>query len=71
MVDGLITEAVAAAGGSVRGVGISCAGPIDLPSGTVGPINIDAWQRFPILDRVNDSFRGHQFRSKDISLVVN
>ena len=27
-------------------------GPIDLPTGTVSPINITAWQRFPIVDRV-------------------
>jgi glucokinase len=48
----LITEAIAAADGTVRGVGISSAGPIDLPNGTVSPINITAWQRFPIVDRV-------------------
>ena len=52
MVDALITEALAEAGGHVRGVGISSAGPIDLPSGTVSPINITAWQRFPIVERV-------------------
>ena len=32
--------------------GIASAGPIDLPSGTVSPINITAWQRFPIVERV-------------------
>jgi glucokinase len=54
VVDTLITEALAAAGGRVRGVGIASAGPIDLPSGTVSPINITAWQRFPIVDRVSE-----------------
>ena len=53
VVDSLITEALATAGGRVRGVGISCGGPIDLPSGTVSPINITEWQRFPIVDRVS------------------
>ena len=43
---------MAAAGGDVRGVGIASAGPIDLPSGTVSPINITAWQHFPIVERV-------------------
>jgi glucokinase len=54
VVDTLVTEAVAAAGGRVRGVGIASAGPIDLPSGTVSPINITVWQRFPIVDRVSE-----------------
>ena len=53
VVDTLVTEALAAAGGRVRGVGISSAGPIDLPTGTVSPINITAWQDFPIIERVS------------------
>lgn len=48
----LLTETLAAAPGPVGGVGIASAGPIDLPGGTVSPINITAWQRFPIVDRV-------------------
>ncbi|OBK70963.1 ROK family protein [Mycobacterium sp. 1274761.0] len=55
VVDSLVTEAVAAAGGRVRGVGIASAGPIDLPSGTVSPINITQWQSFPIVDRVTET----------------
>ena len=50
--EGLIVEAVAVAGGLVGSVGIASAGPIDLPNGTVSPINIAAWQRFPIVERV-------------------
>ncbi|HET7664620.1 MAG TPA: ROK family protein [Mycobacterium sp.] len=52
VVDTLVTEAMAAAGGRVRGVGIASAGPIDLPAGTVSPINLTAWQGFPIVERV-------------------
>ncbi|WP_193046273.1 ROK family protein [Mycolicibacterium baixiangningiae] len=48
----LVEGALAAGGGTVRRVGIASAGPIDLPSGTVSPINLTAWQRFPIVDRV-------------------
>jgi glucokinase len=48
----LLAGALAAAPGAVRGVGIGSAGPIDLPTGTVSPINITEWQRFPIVDRV-------------------
>ncbi|MCW2688276.1 MAG: transcriptional regulator/sugar kinase [Mycobacterium sp.] len=51
VVDKLITETVAAAG-RVRGVGIASAGPIDLAAGTVSPINITSWHRFPVRDRV-------------------
>ncbi|MEO3760934.1 ROK family protein [Mycobacterium sp. B14F4] len=53
VVDSLVTEALATAGGRVRGVGIASAGPIDLPAGTVSPINIAEWQHFPIVERVS------------------
>ncbi|HEX3547512.1 MAG TPA: ROK family protein [Mycobacterium sp.] len=55
VVDSLVTEAMATAGGRVRGVGIASAGPIDTPEGTVSPINITEWQRFPIVERVSSS----------------
>jgi glucokinase len=58
VVAGLIAEALTAAGGTVRAVGIASAGPIDLPSGTVSPINIPAWQHFPIHDRVSAAVPG-------------
>jgi glucokinase len=50
--EGLLTDALAVADGDVRGVGVASAGPIDLPSGTISPINITAWQRFPIVNKV-------------------
>jgi len=53
VVDTLTTEALAEAGGRVRGVGVASAGPIDLPAGTVSPINITAWRGFPIVERVS------------------
>ena len=53
VVDTLITAALAEAGGRVRGVGVGCGGPIDFPAGTVSPINITAWQGFPIVERVS------------------
>ncbi|MDT5249358.1 MAG: glucokinase [Mycobacterium sp.] len=49
---GLLSDAMREASGGITGVGIASAGPIDLPSGTVSPINIAAWQRFPIVERV-------------------
>jgi glucokinase len=52
---GLLSSALALGGGAVQRVGIASAGPIDLPSGTVSPINLTAWQRFPIVSRVAES----------------
>ena len=41
--------------GSVSAVGVASAGPVDIPAGTVSPINIVEWTRFPIVDRVADA----------------
>ena len=53
-----ITDALAAAGGEVSGAGISSAGPIHLPDGTISPVNIAAWRGFPIRDRVSATVPG-------------
>lgn len=54
-VEVLVGNALAAAAGRrVCGVGVGSAGPIDLPGGTISPINIACWQRFPIVQRVAD-----------------
>jgi glucokinase len=42
----------------LRGVGISSAGPIHPPTGTVSPINIPSWRDFPVRDRVAALFPG-------------
>lgn len=46
-----ITAALDAAGGKVAGVGISSAGPIQLPDGKISPVNIAAWRGFPVVER--------------------
>ena len=46
-----IAGALAAAGGTVSGVGISSAGPIHPADGTISPVNIPAWRGFPVRDR--------------------
>jgi glucokinase len=48
----MVGEALRAADGGVRAVGIASAGPIDLHAGTVSPINIASWRGFPLRDRV-------------------
>jgi glucokinase len=47
-----IADALRAAGGAVAAVGIGSAGPIDLHSGSVSPVNIRSWRGFPLRDRV-------------------
>ncbi|MEU4801604.1 ROK family protein [Actinosynnema sp. NPDC023587] len=39
-------------GEEVAGVGIACAGPVDAVLGTASPINVTAWQGFPLRDRM-------------------
>lgn len=48
----LLDEMRAAA--DVAAVGVSSAGPVDIPGGTVSPINIPEWRHFPIVQRVAD-----------------
>jgi glucokinase len=52
VVDELMKDARAAAGGTVCGVGIGSGGPIDLYAGTVNPINIPSWHGFPLRQRI-------------------
>jgi len=54
-VDALIGNALAAAvGHPLRGVGVGSAGPIDVVAGTVSPLNIVAWQQFPLVRRIGE-----------------
>ena len=48
----LLSDTLSTADAQVTAVGIGSAGPVDVPGGTVSPINITAWQRFPIVERV-------------------
>src|SRR6201991_3959061 len=62
VVSAMIADALTAADGTVRAAGIASAGPIDLPSGTVSPINIKCWQGFPLRDRVAAAVPGVPIR---------
>jgi glucokinase len=44
--------------GPAGGVGIASAGPVDLPAGTVSPVNVPAWRGFPLRDRVAELVPG-------------
>jgi glucokinase len=52
LIDRMIADARQTAGGAIRAVGVGSAGPIDLATGTVTPINIASWRDFPLRDRV-------------------
>jgi len=47
-----IADALRVADRAVTAVGIASAGPIDLRTGSVSPINIRSWRGFPLRDRV-------------------
>jgi glucokinase len=38
--------------GALSCLGIASAGPVDTAAGTVSPVNIPAWRRFPLVERV-------------------
>ncbi|GAA4557797.1 ROK family protein [Planotetraspora kaengkrachanensis] len=58
-VAGLVADLRAAAGaGRVAGVGVGSAGPIHLPEGSISPVNIPAWRRFPLLERLAELVPG-------------
>lgn len=50
----VVQHALAAlpADATVAGVGIGSAGPVDLQGGTVSPINLPAWRRYPLRELV-------------------
>lgn len=48
----IIADELRVADGAVTAVGIASAGPIDVHSGRVNPINIGSWRGFPLRDRV-------------------
>src|SRR6185312_6323039 len=58
VVEAMITDALRAADAPITAVGIASAGPIDGRTGSVSPINIASWDRFPLRDRVAATLPG-------------
>jgi glucokinase len=42
----------------LSGLGCGCGGPMEWPSGLVSPLNIPAWRRFPLRERLTVRFGG-------------
>ena len=56
----------------INGIGIASAGPIFLQDGTISPVNISAWRRFPILNRFKDLINSERvFLCGDAMAVAN
>ncbi|MFL6143842.1 MAG: ROK family protein [Labedaea sp.] len=51
----VMTEVLAAIPDPVEAAGIAAAGPVDLRTGRVSPINIPGWQGFPLRDRIREA----------------
>ncbi|HYB87994.1 MAG TPA: ROK family protein [Streptosporangiaceae bacterium] len=60
--DALVTRVLAEADADpatgLAGVGCGCGGPMEWPAGKVSPLNIPAWQAFPLRDRLMERFPG-------------
>jgi glucokinase len=59
--EALIGQVLTGAGltsAALGGIGCGCGGPMEWPAGKVSPLNIPAWQSFPLRDRLADRFPG-------------
>jgi glucokinase len=57
-------------GERVDGVGAGCGGPMLWPAGVVSPVNLTAWQAFPLRDRLRDLFPGVPVRLHNDAVCV-
>ena len=58
LVTRVLTEADVNPATELAGVGCGCGGPMEWPAGKVSPLNIPAWQAFPLRDRLRERFGG-------------
>lgn len=57
-IEEVIAELMAAERGSLLGIGVASAGPLDIVTGTLSPINIPIWRGFPIVSRLEQISKG-------------
>jgi glucokinase len=58
-----IAVAAAAARGDVVACGVGCGGPMTAGGATVSPLNIPAWRRFPLSERLGQVLQAHSATS--------
>src|SRR5580700_9701649 len=71
--DALMTSVLKGAGVSppgLAGCGCGCGGPMEWPSGLVSPLNIPAWRRFPLRDRLRERFAGSVVRVQNDAICL-
>jgi glucokinase len=52
------------------GVGVGCGGPMDWPEGAVSPLNIPAWRRYPLRQRLRERFPGVDVRVHNDAIAM-
>ncbi|HVE98669.1 MAG TPA: ROK family protein [Mycobacteriales bacterium] len=67
-VAGLLDEVRSGVG--ISGVGVGCGGPMEWPAGVVSPLNIPAWQDFPLRDRLAAAYPGRPVRVHNDAVCV-
>ena len=58
LVDQVLEEAKVCSPADLAGVGAGCGGPMEWPAGLVSPLNMPAWQSFPLRARLRERFGG-------------
>ena len=57
-IEEVISEFLKTEAGSLLGIGVASAGPLDIPQGTLSPVNIPIWHNFPIISRLKQMSGG-------------
>lgn len=57
-IEEVISEFLKTEAGSLLGIGVASAGPLDIPHGTLSPVNIPIWRNFPIISRLKQMSGG-------------
>lgn len=73
--DALVTRVLTDAhldpgGAGLPGVGCGCGGPMQWPAGRVSPLNIPAWNAFPLRDRLSERFAGLPVRMHNDAICL-
>jgi glucokinase len=57
-IEEVISDFLNSESGSLLGIGVASAGPLNIPQGTLSPVNIPIWRDFPIISRLKKMSNG-------------